>query len=236
MSDELAVVDPVDTSMATEDGRKAGRRRFKKLARGAPGDIRMVNKQGILSQGTRAVVFYDGELPEGLSPEEDADFSEEILEANLTESGLGVETDPEQAAAFFTAAEQLNIYFAGRANRTLAEVYPSADGSRILCFIDVFLDGEDLDDFEANVEEVTRAMEVSKRKRAEAKEAAAEAKAAQEQQDKDDLNLGRKVREHNLIEKAREADEQVKRIRRAANKLAQKHGEKGWDGEVADAP
>lgn len=234
MSDELVVVDPADTSMATEDGRKAGRRRFKKLARGAPGDIRMVNKQGILSQGTRAVVFYDGELPEGLSPDEDADFAEEILEANADGRDADVvETDPEQAAAYFTAAEQLNIYFAGRANRTLAEVYPSADGSRILCFIDVFLDNEDLDDFEATVEEVTRAMEVSKRKRAEAKEAIAEAKAAQEQQDKDDLNLGRKVREHNLIEKARQADEQVKAIRRAANKLAQKHGEKGWE---EDAP
>ncbi len=236
MSDEMVVVDPADTSMATEDGRKAGRRRFKKLARGAPGDIRMVNKQGILSQGTRAVVFYDGELPEGLSAEEDADFAAEILEALAMENGVEPEGsgDGEAAAAFFTAAEQLNIYFAGRANRTLAEVYPSADGSRILCFIDVFLDNEDLDDFEATVEEVTRAMEVSKRKRAEAKEAIAEARAAQEQQDKDDLNLGRKVREHNLIEKARQADEQVKAIRRAANKLAQKHGEKGWE-EVSDA-
>lgn len=232
MSDETVVVDPADTSMATEDGRKAGRRRFKKLARGAPGDIRMVNKQGILSQGTRAVVFYDGELPEGLSPDEDEDFAKEILEANADGRDADVvETDPEQAAAYFTAAEQLNIYFAGRANRTLAEVYPSADGSRILCFIDVFLDNEDLDDFEATVEEVTRAMEVSKRKRAEAKEAIAEAKAAQEQQDKDDLNLGRKVREHNLIEKARQADEQVKAIRRAANKLAQRHGEKGWEDD-----
>ena len=58
-------------------------------------------------------------------------------------------------------------------------------------------------------------------------------KAAAEAQDKADLELGRKVREHNVIEKAREADEKLKAIRKAANRLAQKHGEKGWDEDAS---
>ena len=67
-----------------------------------------------------------------------------------------------------------------------------------------------------------------------AAKAAAEAeKRAAEAQDKADLELGRKVREHNVIEKAREADEKLKAIRKAANRLAQKHGEKGWDEDAS---
>ena len=224
-------IDPADLSLREEDARKDGRRRFKKLAKGAPGDIRLVNKQGILSQGTRAVVFRDGEFPQGLDEQEEADFERELGDA-CAEEGIDP-ADADIAAGYYTAVEQLNLYFAHRANRTLAEVYPSADGTSLLCFIDVFLDGEELDDFEEHSEELTRMLADKKRIRAEEKAKRDEEKAAKEQQDKADMELGRKVREHNLIEKAREADEKLRSIRKAANRLAQKHGEKGWDEDAS---
>lgn len=217
------VVDPADASAATEEARASGRRRYKKLAKGAPGDIRMVNKQGILSQGTRAVIFVDDEFPVGLDDEEAREFVREAEDEGLVEDG----------ALLATAAEQLNLYFSHRANRTLAEVYVSGGGATLLCFIDVFLDGEDLEDFQDISEEVTRAMGERRRQREEAKEKEAAERAAKEAQDKADLELGRKVREHNIIEKARDAEQRLEQIRKAANKLAKKHGEKGWDTDAS---
>lgn len=231
MSD--TAIDPADLSMREEDARKDGRRRFKKLAKGAPGDIRLVNKQGILSQGTRAVQFENTEWPVGLDEQEEADFEKELIEAAAEEDDPDNDGTAEWAVAGLSAVEQLNLYFAHRANRTLAEIYPSADGTSILCFIDVFLDGEALDDFQEHSEELTRMLADKQRVRAEAKAAAEAEKRAAEAQDKADLELGRKVREHNVIEKAREADEKLKAIRKAANRLAQKHGEKGWDDDAS---
>lgn len=229
-------IDPADLSLREEDARKDGRRRFKKLAKGAPGDIRLVNKQGILSQGTRAVVFRDGEFPQGLDTQEESDFEREVVDECAEDLATTPQNAPvddaDMACSFLSAVDQLNLYFAHRANRTLAEVYPSADGTSLLCFIDVFLDGEELDDFEEHSEELTRMLADKKRVRAEEKAKRDEEKAAKEQQDKADMELGRKVREHNLIEKAREADEKLRSIRKAANRLAQKHGEKGWDEDA----
>ena len=234
MSD--TAVDPGDLSMREEEARKDGRKRFKKLAKGAPGEIRMTNKQGLLSQGTRAVMFVDEEFPDGLDDEEAADFEKELIEAAAAEGDEDNDGTAEWAVAGLSATEQLNLYFSHRANRTLAEVYPTANGTALLCFIDVFLSGEDLDDFQEHSEELVRLLGEKRRQRAELKEKADADKAAQEQQDKADLELGRKVREHNVVEKAREAEEKLKAIRKAANRLAQKHGEKGWDEEVTDAP
>ena len=231
MSD--TAIDPADLSMREEDARKDGRRRFKKLAKGAPGDIRLVNKQGILSQGTRAVQFENCEWPVGLDEQEEADFEKELIEAAAEEGDPDNDGTAEWAVAGLSAVEQLNLYFAHRANRTLAEIYPSADGTSILCFIDVFLDGEALDDFEEHSDELVRMLAEKRRVREEAKAKRDAEKAAAEAQDKADLELGRKVREHNVIEKAREADEKLKAIRKAANRLAQKHGEKGWDEDAS---
>lgn len=231
MSD--TAIDPADLSMREEDARKDGRRRFKKLAKGAPGDIRLVNKQGILSQGTRAVQFENTEWPVGLDEQEEADFEKELIEAAADEGDPDNDGTAEWAVAGLSAVEQLNLYFAHRANRTLAEIYPSADGTSILCFIDVFLDGEALDDFEEHSDELVRMLAEKRRVREEAKAKRDAEKAAAEAQDKADLELGRKVREHNVIEKAREADEKLKAIRKAANRLAQKHGEKGWDEDAS---
>lgn len=230
MSD--TAVDPGDLSMREEEARKDGRKRFKKLAKGAPGEIRMTNKQGLLSQGTRAVMFRDGLFPEGLDEEEADDFDREVVDAANELEDVEA-TTAEEALLLFTAVEQLNLYFSHRANRTLAEIYPTANGTALLCFIDVFLSGEDLDDFQEHSEELVRLLGEKRRQRAEAKEKADADKAAQEQQDKADLELGRKVREHNVVEKAREAEEKLKAIRKAANRLAQKHGEKGWDEDAS---
>ena len=231
MSD--TAIDPADLSMREEDARKDGRRRFKKLAKGAPGDIRLVNKQGILSQGTRAVQFENCEWPVGLDEQEEADFEKELIEVAAEEGDPDNDGTAEWAVAGLSAVEQLNLYFAHRANRTLAEIYPSADGTSILCFIDVCLDGEALDDFEEHSDELVRMLAEKRRVREEAKAKRDAEKAAAEAQDKADLELGRKVREHNVIEKAREADEKLKAIRKAANRLAQKHGEKGWDEDAS---
>lgn len=165
MSD--TAIDPADLSMREEDARKDGRRRFKKLAKGAPGDIRLVNKQGILSQGTRAVQFENTEWPVGLDEQEEADFEKELIEVAAEEDDPDNDGTAEWAVAGLSAVEQLNLYFAHRANRTLAEIYPSADGTSILCFIDVFLDGEALDDFQEHSEELTRMLADKQRVRAE---------------------------------------------------------------------
>jgi hypothetical protein len=238
MSD--TAVDPADLSMVDEDMRRDNRKKYKKLAIGAPGDIRLTNKIGGLSQGTRAVMFCDGELPSGLDESEEVDFMLEIVEAakdfDEFEASGNEESDAESAAAFFTAAEQLNLYFAHRANRTLAEVFPSSTaygGTALLCFIDVFLTGKKLDNFMQASDELTRRIAEIEMEQEAAEEKAADEAEAKEAQDRADIELGRKVREHNLIEKAREAEEKLVRIRKAANKLAQKHGEKGWEDDVA---
>lgn len=203
--------------------------KLKKLVKDVPGGIRMVNKAGsALSAGTRAVEFIDGGEIQGL-PEEEALEMESIIEQ------FGALNDGQSP----TAVELLNMYCESRANRTVAEIYPFADPeglTHLLVFIDVFLSGEELDDYEQANADLSAIMDEKKAKRAADKAKAEEAKAAEERQKAEDLALGKTAREQNLVGKLRDLEDTVKRIRKAGNKLAQQAGVKDWLKEESDAP
>ena len=211
MSDEI--VDPAEVT-----GRRE-RVRVKKLAKGAPGHIRMTDRKGASSVGTRAVFFGHSRVT-GLEDEEALEFSEELIEAGLDNRASPV--------------TKLNVYFENRANRTLAEVYPTTTGE-LLCFIDVFLYGEELDDFLEVNEELQTLMDKRKQERAEKKQ-----KLEAEAQEKDrladeDRKLGARVREHNVLDKNRKLEATIAAMRAAGNRLAKKAGVKQWFKEDDDA-
>lgn len=220
MSEQMEMFDP--TVGAQGHPLQAPGYKVKKLCTGAPGHIRLVNKTGsVLSVGARAVMFLGWDYPLGLDPEEDAEFRA-ILDGIKAKDG----------GRLPSAVEQLNLYCETRANRTIVEVYPFND--RLLVFMDVFLDGEELDDYMHVNDKLSTMMREVSAERAKFRADAAAAEAKQAEQDAEDLALGRKVREQKLQEKVRTLEATVASIKKAANKLAKKAGVKNWEVDSAD--
>lgn len=195
--------------------------KVKKLAKGAPGSIRLVNRVGgALSAGSRAVRFEDGYSPEGLEPDVQDDLEKIIEEWRALNGDISC-----------PAVVQLNLLCESRTNLTVCEVYPYAStrGLGMLVFFDVFLSGEELADFEEVNAELARLMNERKTQREESLAKAEEAARAAEEQRKADEALGKTAREHNLVAKLREAEDAIAKLRKAANKLAKKAGVKDWE-------
>lgn len=195
--------------------------KLKKLAASVPGSIRMVNKVGsALSAGTRAVEFTDCAECIGLDETEQMEMEKIVEEFRA----LNDQREP-------CAVELLNMYCESRANRTIAEIYPWCDANgvtHILAFIDVFLSGEELEDYEDANQEISQLMSARKAKRKEEKEARENQEKEAARQKADDEQLGKMAREHNIVEKLREAEEKLEKIRKAGNRLAKKAGVKDW--------
>lgn len=197
--------------------------RLKKLIPSAPGHIRMVNKAGsALSVGTRAVVFRDYGEPAGLVGEDAEDMRKLIDEFQDLNDGR-----------YPHPVDQLNMLCESRANWVVAETYPSNGGMQILVYFDVFMEGEELEEYEEVSEMLVNEMKKRKAEREEAKLKTEEATKAADAQRKEDEKLGKMAREQGLVEEVRTLREQVAKIRKAGNKLAQKLGMKEWLNEEA---
>lgn len=112
-----------------------------------------------------------------------------------------------------SAADALNLYFKHRANLLTVAVMTGHDGSLTVIFTN-HLEGERLEWFHRYQQEVARTMEkweAEQEKKREEAEAKAKAKAEEEATL---LALGKKARDHNLIERLRELDEENKKLRK----------------------
>jgi ribosomal protein L12E/L44/L45/RPP1/RPP2 len=195
----------------------------KKLAKGAPGNIRFQFPSGAAAVGARLVQFAEDGWSAGLDESEQADHNKAIEEFEALNGAMP------------NAVEQLNMYCDGRANRVVHAIWVSDDGELITALIDVFLSGEDLDDYLIAADEVIAAANARKEKREEEKAAIAHQEQEAARQKDEDAETGKMVREQNLIGKLRDLEETVARIRKAGNRLAAKAGIKDWLKEDSDA-
>jgi hypothetical protein len=177
----------------------------KKLARGAPGDIRVVGPRGSYL-GCRAVTFIEGRWPVGLPPED---------------LKLVKDVKSWQSLAL---AEQLNTYFSLLANRTLVDWQFSNNEYEVTCIIDVFLDGEELDDYLESADVAQREMERRRQERESAKLESEAAKIKADAEREELVALGKKAKEHNLLEKLRDLEDEIAKLRKQRNKAAKAAG------------
>jgi hypothetical protein len=174
----------------------------RKLFDKAPGFIAAIMRNGATAQGARLVRFTQFAVPVGLEPEDEKDYR--------------VNGDYKDASA----EEVMNDYFARRGNLILLEMWPINDGTGdIVALIGTTFDEQDLEEWE----EIQRVVEREMTKYRSAKEndkAKAElaSKAAAEQL-KADAEVGRKVREHNLLGKLRDLEDEMVKLRAENNKL-----------------
>jgi hypothetical protein len=195
----------------------------KKLAKGAPGNIRFQFPSGASAVGARLVQFSGDGWSCGLDEAEQVDHEKAVEEFEAVNGGMP------------NAVEQLNMYCDARANRVVHNIWVSDEGETITALIDVFLSGEELDDYLIAADEVIAAANARKEKREEEKAAIVHQEQEAARQKEEDAETGKMVREQNLIGKLRDLEETVARIRKAGNRLAAKAGIKDWLKEDGDA-
>lgn len=154
-----------------------------------PGHISWASDRANFS-GCRVVTFYPG-WASGLTPE-DSKLFEQQREAALKDSEHG--TSPEGA---------MNLYFSTRANLLVVEMVPHETG--ITCLITTQLDDEDLEE----LQESQQFLEVHMRKWREDRAKRREAEATSVAEIRRLAAIGKKVEEHNLLNKLRELEEKL---------------------------
>ena len=195
----------------------------KKLAKGAPGNIRFQLPNGSAAVGARLVQFAEDGWSCGLDEAEQVDHEKAVEEFEAMNGGMP------------NAVEQLNLYCDARANRVVHNIWVNEYGESVTALIDVFLDGDELDDYLIAADEVVTAANARKAKREEERLALEEQEREADRQKQEDAETGKMVREQNLIGKLRELEETVDRIKKAGNRLAKKAGIKDWLKGVDDA-
>lgn len=195
----------------------------KKLAKGAPGNIRFQFPSGASAVGARLVQFGMDGFYSGLDEAEQAEHDKAVEEFDSNN-----DRPPD-------GVEQLNMYCDARANRVVHNIWVSDEGETITALIDVFLSGEELDDYLIAADEVISAANARKEKREEEKAAIVHQEQEAARQKEEDAETGKMVREQNLIGKLRDLEDTVERIRKAGNRLAKKAGVKDWLKEDGDA-
>jgi len=179
-------IDPTHAAGVPPEQRTA-----RKLFDKAPGHIAAVMRNGATAQGARLVNFVHGGTPYGLEPTDEAD-----LRRNIVCSGK-------------TANEIMNEYFAQRGNLILLEMWPDADGS-VLALIGTTFDESDMEEWEEIQRVVDREMKKYRESKANEKAKAELAAKEAEKQVQLDAEVGRKVREHNLLGKLRDLEARLK--------------------------
>lgn len=172
-----------------------------------PGHISWASDRANFS-GCRMISFTPGDA-HGLTAEDHEAFMRE-----LSADGVG---------DHLSLADTVNLYFSKRAN--LLVLSQSAythtywgDGERaegVTMLITTQLDEEDLAEFEEFQNKVAEHM----RDWREAREAAREADAQREQAAKELMVLGKKAKEHNLFEKLRTLEGEVKKLKDRIHEL-----------------
>lgn len=145
----------------------------------------------------------------------------------------GMEADDDEAfkrqgggADGMSPVDQLNLYFKHRANLTVVAIIPTM--TNVTCIFTNFMEGEELEDFQMVTEKIQGEMDKLKAEREEKKAKDAEAKQAKEKEDKALIELGRKAKEHNLVEKLRDMTEKYEEVKKLVAKYekAEKKGGK----------
>lgn len=174
----------------------------RKLFDKAPGHIAAIMRNGATAQGARLIRFGQFAVPSGLEIEDEKDYR--------------IHGDYKDASA----EEVMNDYFSRRGNLILLEMWPINDSTGdIVALVGTTFDEQDLEEWE----EIQRVVEREMKKYRDNKEnekAKAElaSKAAAEQQ-RADAEVGRKVREHNLLGKLRELEDEMVKLRAENNRL-----------------
>lgn len=160
-----------------------------------PGHVTITGPRGYYP-GCRAVSFYDGVEPEGLSEQDVAEL--------LTACG-GVEWP--------SAVEQVNTFFATHANLAFVDMSLQSDGHAISGMLTRQLDGKELQQFQeaATIMEATIADIRERDAKKEAEEESAQAKAEAERAEL--LALGKKAKDHNLLNRLKEQDEEIAKLK-----------------------
>jgi len=107
-----------------------------------------------------------------------------------------------------TAEEVMNEYFAQRGNLILLEMWDS--GGEILALIGTTFDESDMEEWEEIQRVVDREMKKYREAKANEKAKAELAAKEAEKQVQLDAEVGRKVREHNLLGKLRDLEAKLK--------------------------
>ena len=181
--------------------------RDRELVLKRPGNINYAAEHGSFA-GSRLVTF-GGLQTSGLETDDAVAFAQQVKDAGVT-----------------TAAEAMNLYFKHRSNLTVVAVIPDSD--LIHCIFTNFMEGEELDDFKFVTEKIQSEMDKLREERNKKKDEAAKAKQEKEQDDKALIELGRKAREHKLVEKLRDMTEKYEEVRKLVAKYekAEKKGGK----------
>jgi hypothetical protein len=179
-------IDPTHASGVPPEQRTA-----RKLFDKAPGHIAAVMRNGATAQGARLVRFVNGGIPLGLEDQDEQDFT---LTCPLAPS--------------MTAEEVMNEYFAQRGNLILLEMWDS--GGEILALIGTTFDESDMEEWEEIQRVVDREMKKYREAKANEKAKAELAAKEAEKQVQLDAEVGRKVREHNLLGKLRDLEAKLK--------------------------
>jgi len=228
MTEELVGTDP---SNALTVGRQSPQRpqKYKALFKNALGEITYASPRGLNAFGCAVVQFIDGDPPEGLDDREIGVLAEQC---GIEADDIFEAEDVYAMGVWPSAAEQLNTFFAHRANILLVEVSFSPES--ISCLVGLMFDGEDLDELEEFQRITDQHMREYRERKAEAKEAAEKSEKDAAEQLQADAELGKKAREHNLIGKLQLLEGKLKKAVKQRNSVAKEAGiTRNWEEDDA---
>jgi hypothetical protein len=164
----------------------------------APGLVNISGERGYYP-GCRAIILTEGHVPSGMREGELQKLKERL------------------GAGWPSPAVQLNAFFECFGNMTLVSWQVDLGGSYHI-FVTTQLEREDLEDLQWAGEQMERLIGEHKAEREKAK--ADEARLADEKaaDERALIELGRKAREHNLLDRLRELAEDNQKLRKAARK------------------
>jgi len=116
------------------------------------------------------------------------------------------------------AASLANLYFKHRANLLVVNTWVDSGGS-FWVLITNQMEGDELDDFQEYSRFVSEHMEEYRTKRDLRKRKVDEDKLAQEADDKALIELGKKEKAGNFVKRARDAEEEIERVKKENIKL-----------------
>jgi hypothetical protein len=184
-------IDPTHAKGAPREQR-TGRKLFDK----APGHIAAVMRNGATAQGARLVRFSSRCVPVGLESEDEADYRKNGMWAGMYTEDI------------------INDYFSRRGNLIVLEMWPSPDNSGdVWALVGTTFDESDMEEWEEIQRVIDREMKKYRDNKANEKAKAELAAKEADKQLKADAEVGKKVREHNLLGKLRDLEDEVQRLK-----------------------
>lgn len=172
-----------------------------------PGNINVAGERGNFP-GCRAVMF-SANGASGLDSEDERLFRQQLAD--------------ECNGVAYSAADAANCYFRHRANLLTVSEAVDASGNMHILFTNQ-IEGEMLEEFEAFTSEWEQvwSKRLEERRTREAQEE--EKRNALRLEEKTLAELGRKARDHKLVEKLRQLEEELTQVKKENNRLKKKLG------------